>query len=191
LTPNGKVDRKALPAFHEPLDRELDNTEESLEKTILRSWRRVLGRPTLGLEHNFFEAGGHSLLVMRMFAEINNVLGYKLPVSLLVEAPTARRFAELLTQSREAQARYLVLMQPEGSLPPIYLIHHLLGDILIYRNLANHFAPHRPVYGVQPPADLVHPLTTWLKSSSSTQRAPSISPVSRAEACSLLRWPAN
>ena len=45
-------------------------------------------------------------------------------------------------------------MQSEGSLPPLYLVHHLLGDILIYRDLANQFAPNRPVYGIQAPVDL-------------------------------------
>jgi thioesterase domain-containing protein len=47
-------------------------------------------------------------------------------------------------------------MQPEGSLPPLYLIHHLLGDILIYRSVANHFAPYRPVFGILPPVDLIN-----------------------------------
>jgi amino acid adenylation domain-containing protein len=156
LTPSGKVDRKALPAFAKPVDSESGNAEQTLEQAVLRCWRRVLGRPALDLDHNFFEAGGHSLLVMRMFAEINNMLGYKLPISLLVEAPTVRQFVDLALQIREVPPKYLVLMQPEGSLPPIYLVHHLLGDVLIYRSLAHHFAPDRPVYGIQPPVDLIH-----------------------------------
>jgi thioesterase domain-containing protein len=159
LTPNGKVDRKALPAFQlakllefEPSS---DTTDDSMERTVLHCWRRVLGRPDLDLDHDFFAAGGHSLLVMRAFAHMNEKLGCKLPISLLVEAPTARRFAELVTQTKDAPAKYLVSMQPEGTLPPLYLVHHLLGDILIYRHVANHFAPHRPVFGIQPPADLI------------------------------------
>jgi len=92
---------------------------------------------------------------MRMSAEMNQKLGYKLPISLLVEAPTARRFAEMLVKVKDSPARHLVLMQPKGLLPPIYLVHHLLGDILIYRDVAAQFAPHRPVYGVQAASDLV------------------------------------
>jgi amino acid adenylation domain-containing protein len=160
LTPNGKVDRKALPAFQlaKPLEFEpsSDTTDDSMERTVLHCWRRVLGRPDLGLDHDFFAAGGHSLLVMRAFAHMNEKLGCKLPISLLVEAPTARRFAELVTQTKDAPAKYLVSMQPEGTLPPLYLIHHLLGDVLIYRHVANHFAPHRPVFGIQPPVDLIN-----------------------------------
>ena len=78
---------------------------------------------------------------MRMLAEMDKKLGLKIPVSHLVEAPTARKFAELLVQTRNGRERYLITMQPEGSLPPVYLIHHLLGDVLIYRTIASQFAP--------------------------------------------------
>jgi amino acid adenylation domain-containing protein len=159
LTPNGKVDRKALPAFQfsKPLEvqRGVEGQEDCLELTLLDCWRRMLNRPDIDLDHDFFEAGGHSLLAMRMLAEMNKKLSLKIPVSHLVEAPTVRKFAELVMQTKDAPARYLVSMQPEGSLPPIYLVHHLLGDVLIYRSVASQFAPHRPVFGVQPPADLV------------------------------------
>jgi amino acid adenylation domain-containing protein len=160
LTPNGKLDRKALPEFQfsKPLETErgVEVQEGCLELTVLDCWRRLLNRPDIGLDHDFFQAGGHSLLVMRMLTEINKKLSLKLQVSHLLEAPTARKFAEQLMQTKDVPARYLVSMQPEGSLPPIYLIHHLLGDVFIYRSVARQFAPHRPVFGIQPPDDLIH-----------------------------------
>ena len=160
LTPSGKVDRKALRAFQPsapPGSEERDEiAEHTIEGKVLHCWRKVLSRPDLGLDQNFFDAGGHSLLVMRMFAQMGNTLGQKLPVNLLLEAPTARKFAETVANIKDAPPRYLVVMQPQGSLPPLYLVHHLLGDVLIYRALANQFAPNRPVYGVQAPLDLVH-----------------------------------
>jgi amino acid adenylation domain-containing protein len=159
LTPNGKVDRKALPAFQYAKPLEVENgvevQEDCLELTVLHCWRRLLNKPDIGLDHDFFEAGGHSLLAMRMLTEIHAKLGVEIPVSHLVEAPTARKFAELLMQTKDVPARYLVSMQPGGTLPPIYLIHHLLGDVLIYRSVARQFAPDRPVFGIQPPVDLV------------------------------------
>jgi amino acid adenylation domain-containing protein len=160
LTPNGKVDRKALPEFQfsKPLETErgVEVQEDCLELRVLDCWRRLLNKPDIGLDHDFFEAGGHSLLAMRMLAEMNKKLSLKIPISHLVEAPTARKFAELLMQTKDVPARYLVSMQPEGSLPPIYLIHHLLGDVLIYRSVAGQFAPHRPVFGIQPPVELIN-----------------------------------
>jgi amino acid adenylation domain-containing protein len=159
LTPNGKVDRKAVPEFQfsGPLDVGAGSEvqEDCLELTILHCWRAVLNRPDIGLDHDFFQAGGHSLQAMRMLAELNKKLSLKIPVSCLVEAPTARKLAELLMRTKEGSAQYLVAMQPKGSLPPIYLIHHLLGDVLVYRSVASQFAPDRPVFGVQSPVDLV------------------------------------
>jgi thioesterase domain-containing protein len=106
------------------------------------------------MDDNFFDAGGHSLLALRMFAQLSKKLGWTPPVSLLAEAPTARTFANAFRGFRDRPASCLVSMQPRGSKPPIYLIHHSLGDILIYRALASCFASERPVVGVQPPADL-------------------------------------
>ena len=100
--------------------------------------------------------------MMRMLAELNKKLDLKIPVSHLAEAPTARRFAQLLMQTKDVPARYLVPMQTEGSLPPLYLVHHLLGDVLVYRSIAGLFAPDRPVFGIQAPQDLTsgsHPIT--------------------------------
>jgi amino acid adenylation domain-containing protein len=159
LTPNGKVDRKALPVFRfsKPLEVEsgINDEEDCLELTVLNCWRRLLSRPDIGLDDDFFQAGGDSLVAMRMLTEMNKKLSVKSPVSHLVEAPTARKFAELLIRTKDAPVRYLVSMQPEGSLPPVYMIHHLLGDVLIYRSIANEFGPDRPVLGVQPPEDLL------------------------------------
>jgi thioesterase domain-containing protein/aryl carrier-like protein len=129
--------------------------EDSLEFTILQCWRTVLNRPDIGLDHDFFHAGGHSLQAMRMLTELNRNQGLKIPVSHLVEAPTARKFAVLLMRTKNAPERCLVSMQPEGTLPPIYLIHHLLGDVFIYRSIASQFGKDRPVFGIQAPVDLV------------------------------------
>jgi thioesterase domain-containing protein len=159
LTPNGKVDRKALPAFHfsTPVDAEAgpEMQEDCLELAVLHCWRTVLNRQDIGLDHDFFQAGGHSLQAMRILAELNKKLSLKIPVSYLVEAPTARKFAELLMRTKNDPTRYLISMQPQGSLPPVYLIHHLLGDVLIYHSVASQFAPDRPVFGVQPPLDFM------------------------------------
>jgi amino acid adenylation domain-containing protein len=160
LTPNGKVDRKALPtppAFRSllPMAPSEILTDE-LELTILNCWQAALNVPHLGLDRNFFEIGGHSLLAARLFAEMSNRLELKLPVSLLVEAPTPRLLADRIRKIEQLPGGggCLVPMQTGGSLPPIYFIHHLFGDILVYRTLAECFQCERPVIGVQAPAGL-------------------------------------
>lgn len=158
LTPNAKVDRKALPAFECPqlIKLERGTQEDCLELTVLDCWRKFLKNPNVGLDQDFFETGGHSLLAIRMLSEISTKMKLTLTANHLVEAPTARMFAALLTRAKELSTRHLISMQPEGSLPPLYLVHHLLGDVFIYRTVASLFAPDRPVFGVQPPVDLTH-----------------------------------
>jgi amino acid adenylation domain-containing protein len=159
LTPNGKIDRKtqpppsAFPALLTETPSAVPTNE--LEATILDCWRVALNTQHIGSDDNFFEIGGHSLLAARMFAEIGARLELKLPVSLVVEAPTPRRLANRIRKIRQAPDSCLVPMQTEGSLPPLYFIHHLFGDVLVYRTLAECFAPERPVIGVQAPAGLV------------------------------------
>jgi amino acid adenylation domain-containing protein len=158
LTPSGKVDRKALPAFvdvkllHTAVPCEMPADE--LEAAILDSWRTVLNLPHVDLEHNFFAVGGHSLLAARMFAKLDDRLGLTLPISLLVESPTPRLLADRIRKIKQSPIRCLVRMQTKGSLRPLYLVHHLFGDILLYRALAECFAPERPVTGIQAPEGL-------------------------------------
>jgi amino acid adenylation domain-containing protein len=154
LTPSGKVDRKALREGASPawLPHSSENAG-TLEQIVLSCWKAALSVAELGPDANFFEFGGHSLLAVRLCCDMSNKLARKIPVSWLFEAPTPRAFVERLEEKHESGATCLVRMQTQGTLPPIYLVHPLLGQIFIYRPLANCFAPERPVYGIQPPED--------------------------------------
>ncbi len=80
LTPNGKVDRRALPnAFKgsQP-DAERVAPKTATERAIADIWQRSLGVAAVSAEDNFFDIGGHSLLSMRVIAEIERTLGHRL-----------------------------------------------------------------------------------------------------------------
>src|SRR6185295_20231788 len=74
LTPNGKVDRRALPA-PENLQRDLEDVyvapRTELEQAIAEVWQEVLNVDKVGMHDNFFDLGGHSLLVLRVMARIH------------------------------------------------------------------------------------------------------------------------
>ena len=99
LTPNGKVNRKALPA---PEGRRPDletayvapRTEQ--EKTIAKVWRELLGVEAVGLNDNFFDLGGNSLLVVQAQARLCEALGRDLPVVKLFQYPTIKALAGFL-----------------------------------------------------------------------------------------------
>ncbi|HEX7139603.1 MAG TPA: AMP-binding protein, partial [Vicinamibacterales bacterium] len=95
-TPNGKVDRAALPP---PLRSAVPDArrlppESDVERTIATIWTEVLNVPNVGVRENFFDLGGHSLLMVRVRAQIADRLGIDLPVVDLFRLPTIRAVAE-------------------------------------------------------------------------------------------------
>ena len=95
LSPNGKVDRRALPAPGAP-ERETGYVEPrtDAERTIAAVWAEVLGVERVGIHDSFWELGGHSLKAMRLMPRLAAALGVELPLRLLFEAPTVAALAE-------------------------------------------------------------------------------------------------
>ncbi|HYG63482.1 MAG TPA: amino acid adenylation domain-containing protein, partial [Thermoanaerobaculia bacterium] len=99
VTPNGKVDRKALPVPEGPGDggvADFAEPEGDLEQAIAGVWREVLGLEKVGVRHNFFDLGGHSLLLVRLHARLQQVLGRELTLVELFNYPNIRALAEHL-----------------------------------------------------------------------------------------------
>ncbi len=97
ITPNGKVDRRALPAPAETRDdRAFVAPEGDLEEKIAAVWREVLGVETVGVEDNFFDAGGHSLLLVRLHSRLQEALGREISLMNLFSHPNIRSQAEHL-----------------------------------------------------------------------------------------------
>jgi amino acid adenylation domain-containing protein len=100
LTPNGKLDRKALPAPQ--ADRLVAGGQQAprdhIELALTQLWEDLLDVRPIGVHASFFELGGHSLLAVRLMAGIERTFGRRLPLAALFEAPTiaalARRLAD-------------------------------------------------------------------------------------------------
>jgi amino acid adenylation domain-containing protein len=153
LTPNGKVDRRALPA---PGRDRLDLEEGFVaprtpdEKVLAKIWMEVLGIDQVGVHDNFFELGGHSLRAVRLFSQIKATLGVELPLASLFQAPTVAGQAELLSpKGAYSPWSTLVPVKPTGSRPPLFCVHGHYGQVLFCRNLAEHLSPDQPLYGLQ------------------------------------------
>ncbi|WP_133822070.1 non-ribosomal peptide synthetase, partial [Tahibacter aquaticus] len=89
LTPNGKLDRKALPAadLSSPSTRDYADPQGATEQAIAAIWQRLLGVERVGRYDHFFERGGHSLLATRVVGEIGKALGKPLALRALFEYP--------------------------------------------------------------------------------------------------------
>ncbi|MFN4266565.1 MAG: amino acid adenylation domain-containing protein [Aquabacterium sp.] len=107
LLPNGKIDRKALPAPSEPV-RTQASTEQvaprnDTEAAVVRVMKAMLKISDMGVDDDFFAMGGHSLLAARVIGQLNKELGTQLTLRNLFEAPTpAKLVAVMLGTDRDA-----------------------------------------------------------------------------------------
>ena len=152
LTSSGKVDRRALPApeaVRAP-ERVYEAPRDAFERQLVEIWERYLRVKPVGISDNFFELGGHSLLAVRVFAEVEKLVGRKLPLAMILQGPTVGELADALRQEKPREAwSSLVPIQPEGSKTPIYCIHAVGGNVLTYYDLAKYLSLDQPVYGLQ------------------------------------------
>lgn len=151
LTPNGKVDRSALPAptVRSPTDD--DGPIDSLERMLIDMWARVLGHDTVGVHDDFFELGGYSLLATRLFAMIEERTGSQLPISVLFEHPTIRSLAGAIRDEGWTPSwSSLVPIQPSGSRQPFFYVSAFLMSVLELAPLGAELGDDQPLYGLQP-----------------------------------------
>lgn len=99
LSPHGKVDRSALPS---PTPTETGRTPETdLERVVARAWQQVLGRRTVGADVNFFDVGGHSLLLVELQQRLRAALDREVELMDLLAHATVRDQARLLAGARK------------------------------------------------------------------------------------------
>jgi amino acid adenylation domain-containing protein len=92
MTGTGKVDRLRLPDPDE-VEPAFVAARDEVEETIVEVWAEALGVDTVGIRHNFFWLGGHSLLVARVTYELRDALGVDLPLATIFQRPTVESFA--------------------------------------------------------------------------------------------------
>jgi amino acid adenylation domain-containing protein len=99
LTPNGKIDHRALPS-PEPLRPELEadfvEPRNEIERTIASIWHEVLKLEKVGIHHNFFDLGGHSLLTTQLHSRLRDQFAVNLPLRNLFEATTVAEQGQLI-----------------------------------------------------------------------------------------------
>jgi aspartate racemase len=149
LTPNGKIDRRGLPAPEHEASNEIAIATDAQQSQLVKIWEDVLGKKPIGIRDNFFELGGHSLLAARLIHRVGQTLGKTLPLAMLFEAPTIEQLASSLRQDWGHYWSSLVPIQPAGSQPPLFCVHGVGGNVLGFYELAHSMSPDYPFYGLQ------------------------------------------
>ncbi|HVG10832.1 MAG TPA: non-ribosomal peptide synthase/polyketide synthase, partial [Thermoanaerobaculia bacterium] len=117
-TPNGKLDRKALPAPERISQAPATARGTQMEELLAGIWTELLGVEAPGAEDNFFACGGHSLMAARLVAHVRDLLGVELPLAAVFEAPTLAGLAARIERSLgHAAAPPLVPVPRTGEIP--------------------------------------------------------------------------
>jgi natural product biosynthesis luciferase-like monooxygenase protein len=109
LTPNRKVDRRALPSPEQvgvAREAEYVAPASDIERTIAALWQELLGRERIGIDDNFFDVGGHSLLVVRMHRRLRELVAEPITLTDLYRFPTIRSLTDFLTRDAGASAAH-------------------------------------------------------------------------------------
>lgn len=153
LTPNGKINRLALPqpaSGPSAANGAIAAPRNEIESKLVAFWQDALRLPAVSITDNFFDLGGHSLLAIRIFSRIEKELGKSLPLATLFRAPTIAQFAELLAQDTPVHLSEhhpaVVPIQPEGSMTPFFCIG---GGVINLNNIARQLGKDQPFYALQ------------------------------------------
>ena len=148
-TPNGKIDREALPApTAEPAARADGSAPlDTTERRLARIWQSVLGLEQIDRTADFFELGGHSLLAARLLMQVEAEFGQRIGLATLFKSPTLQALSQLLRQTevRQHDFRQVVRLQTTGDKLPIIGIN----NTGLYFTLSKRLGTDRPFTALQ------------------------------------------
>ena len=157
LTPNGKVNKKALPKNPQTVQNKFEAPRNSMEEIISIIWMNVLKKEKLGVRDNFFELGGHSNLAVMAIIRLEKETGIRLPVSAIFQSPTIEELSKLAMSNdkdkinlESARISAIVPLKPTGTKPPLLIVHGFNMSVLMFMPIAKLLDKEQPVYGLQP-----------------------------------------
>lgn len=152
LTPNNKIDRKNLPKPSKDLiagSTQVKPAVTRTEKIILEIWNNVLKRNISGVNQNFFESGGNSILAMKLISEIETHTGVRLPLSIMFENTTIEKISGIVEKEKSLSWKSLVAIKKTGNKQPLYIIHGAGLNLLLFNTLKELMDVDQPIYGLQ------------------------------------------
>jgi amino acid adenylation domain-containing protein len=153
VTSGGKLDRTSLPEIASTAPDAPIAPRDEIEEGLAVIWRQLLGRDTVGVFDDFFAAGGHSLLALRLLTLIRRKFGRDLTLASVIQAPTLAQQARLLRdRTNRGAGSPLILLREQGDGNPLFCVHPVGGGALCYTELARRLDIGRPIYGLQSPA---------------------------------------
>ncbi|WP_281322334.1 non-ribosomal peptide synthetase [Flavobacterium aestivum] len=120
LTPNGKIDKRALPNPSEEMVREYVAPTNETERILISIWEEVLGKKEIGIKDNFFELGGHSLKGIQIVSRIYKVLSKKIELKNIFMYPVLGDLANLIINEDFEEYTPITKAEEQKYYPPSY-----------------------------------------------------------------------
>jgi amino acid adenylation domain-containing protein len=146
LTPNGKADiKKLMQSEVRAAQRETpaEAPRDEVEARLVQIWERVLDVRPIGIRNNFFDVGGYSLMIMKLFTQINKAFDRSLPIATIFRSPTIAQLATLI-RGNSIEGSALVPLRAQGTKPPLFIVH----SYLTYERFRRVIDENRPLYGL-------------------------------------------
>ncbi|HWR57913.1 MAG TPA: amino acid adenylation domain-containing protein [Thermodesulfovibrionales bacterium] len=160
LTQSGKVDRNSLRVDRTinrpPLQATFLGPRSDIEKKMEAMWTKLLRVREVGIDDNFFDLGGDSVMAIELLLWTEKEFGKRLSPYELFQSPTIRQLSTLVIDRETSKAKScLVPMKPEGSRIPLFLLPSVRESILMFRELIKYLDPEQPVYGIEGSEDVL------------------------------------
>ncbi len=155
LTSHGKVDRRALPVpdrISRVAKEPFVAPRHMLHFQLVAIWEEILNVYPIGIEDNFFDLGGHSLLVIRLLERIEQVFQQKLQMNTIFMKPTIEGLAEVLQKKvgDDLQLPVIAIQSGEAKRPVFFLHGQWNGDAFYCYPLARALGKEQPFYAIPP-----------------------------------------
>jgi acyl carrier protein len=161
VTSSGKIDREKLRQLSPLLSQQSISNRSAqgtsgdprtkIQQTLLGLWCDVLKRRDIGCDDDFFLLGGDSLSAVDLLHRIEAELQYKLPITILAEAPTVRQLEVRLQKSTRGAIDDMIGIHTGGGRRPLFAFGGRYGHVLRLLPALRSLGPDQPCYGLQPP----------------------------------------
>ena len=152
LTATGKLDRQSLLSQkfdRTELDKDYVGPMNEIENGLSEIWAKVLELKRVGINDDFFESGGDSLMVFDIFCWIEQEYHKRIPPSILYQASTIKKLAAVVENYKEpASVSCLVPALPHSHRPPLFCVPPFAGTAVVFKKLVKYLDPEQPVYGI-------------------------------------------
>ncbi len=145
LSPNGKLDRKALPepaALAPDAPRRVVGARDPIEHRLVALWEELLDVRPIGVTDDFFDLGGHSLRVLGLAAEIERRFQRRLPIAAIYGARTVAGIAGLLRQEHAVVETPAMTLRAAQDGRTLFCVHPASGNAFVYEALAQRLGRH-------------------------------------------------